>query len=724
MARLRQLQTNFASGELDPLMHFRVDTGAFKNGARRLRNAILYNSGGAGRRPGTWYTATLVGNTRLVPFEFASDERYLLGFSNGRLDVFDTNGILLSSVTSGCNWTTATLFKFAYDQSADTMIVVCEDWAPQVILRTGPSTFTVTNFQFATSINSNKVYQPYYKFANDNVTISCSATTGSVTVTASAAAFVAGHVGTYIRWKDVDILITAYTSPTVVTGTILGTLVAAYDNNPYRTLHSSSTVEVTHVLHGFSTGATVTISGSNKTGGIVESHLDGSRTITVVNDNVYTFVADGSATESVDGGGPNVKYSGANVATRDWSEQAFSSVNGYPGAVCFHEGRLWFGGSGGIPDGLWASTLFQFFNFDAGDGSPIDSIQVTIGAGEISNVRHLVSNNDLQIFTATAEFAILAPRGQGLSPTNVTIRKQTPYGCALVRPLPFDGATLFVQASLTAIREYLFAETTQRYASTNLNVLAAHLLSNPYDMAVLYSGNERNEQYAFLQNDDGTVATFYSARSEQLAGWTTWDQGGAGSPQFKDVAVLGEDVFFVSLRGGVYYLEKMGARSDSIDSATTYTSGTAQNNWVLPTRYRSKTVSVLCDNYYLGDFPVDASGNINVVEDVLNITVGYNYTFTIKTLPVDIDLQTGSTIGLPKRIARVFVGLDSAASLSISGNRLLLRQVDDLVETAPDPVTGVYEFRLLGFQKDAFVELTQEEPLPAVVLGMSMEVQF
>ena len=78
MPRLRQLQTNFASGELDPLMHFRVDTGAFKNGARRLRNAILYNSGGAGRRPGTRYASTLVGNTRLVPFEFASDERYLL----------------------------------------------------------------------------------------------------------------------------------------------------------------------------------------------------------------------------------------------------------------------------------------------------------------------------------------------------------------------------------------------------------------------------------------------------------------------------------------------------------------------------------------------------------------------------------------------------------------------------------------------------------------------
>ena len=724
MARLRQLQTNFASGELDPLMHFRVDTGAFKNGARRLRNAILYNSGGAGRRPGTWYKSTLVGKTRLVPFDFASDERYLLAFSNGRLDVFDVDGILLSSVTSGCNWTSDTLFKLAFDQSADTMIVTCEDWQPQVILRTSATTFTVTNFQFSVSVNADRVYQPYYKFANDNVSISCSGVSGSVTVTASASAFVADHVGTYIRWKDVDILITAYSSATVVTGTILGTLEATYDNNPFRTLHGSAVVEVTHVLHGFASGATVTISGSNDTGGITDNHLNGARTITVINDNVYTFVADGTATESVDGGGPNVKYSGTSVATRDWSEQAFSDVNGYPGAVCFHEGRLWFGGSGGLPDALWASVLFQFFNFDIGDGSPIDSIQVTIGAGDISNVRHLVSNNDLQIFTATAEFAIQAPRGQGLSPSNVTIRKQTPYGCALVRPLAFDGATLFLQASMTALREYLYTDVTQRYASTNLNVLAGHLLSNPYNMAVLYSGSERNEQYAFIVNDNGTIATFYSARSEQLAGWTTWDQGGAGSPAFKDMAVLGESVFFVSLRSGIYYLEKMGLRSDSIDSATQYTAEFPTNNWVLDSRYFNRTVSVLCDNYYLGDFFVDSAGNIDVVEDVSSITVGYNYTFTIKTLPVDIDLQTGSTIGLPKRIARVFVGLNSAASLSISGNRLMLRQVSDDVETAPNSVTGVYEFRLLGFQKDAFVELTQEEPLPAVVLGMSMEVQF
>lgn len=723
MPRLRQLQTNFASGELDPLMHFRVDTGAFKNGARTLRNAILYSSGGAGRRPGTWYGANLPAHCRLVPFEFASDERYLFAFSDGRLDVFDLDCTLLTSITVGCNWTLATLFEFTYAQSADVMIVAHQSWQPQVIERTGAASFAVSNFQFATSVNANKVYQPYYKFADDAVTISCSGSTGSVTITASAAVFEAGHDDTYLRWKDVDILVTAFTNATTLTGTILGTLEATYDNNPFRTTSGSNVVEVTHVLHGFATGASVTISGANDTGGITAANLNGARTITVIDDNRYSFVAGANATSSEDGGGPNVKYNGANVATRDWYEQAFSPVNGYPGAVCFHEGRLWFAGSGGIPDGLWSSVLFQFYNFDVGDGSAIDSIQVTIGSDDISNIRHLVSNKDLQIFTATAEFMATAPRDLSLSPSNITIRKQTPYGCALVRPQPFDGATLFLQASLTAIREFLFAETTQRYASTNLNVLSGHLIVSPYDMTVLYSGAERSEQYAFVQNSDGTIAVFYSARSEQLAGWTKWDQGGAGNPQFTDLTVVGENVYLVSHRHGNYYLEKLGARSHSIDSATRYTSGSPQSTWVVDAQYHSKTVSVLADGYYLGDFAVDNAGNINVVESVSEITVGYNYTFTIKTLPVDIDLQTGSTIGLPKRIARVFVGLDSASSLSISGNKLLLRQVADDVGEVPAPVTGTYEFRLLGYQKDAFVELTQEAPLPATVLGMSMEIQ-
>jgi hypothetical protein len=722
--RARTIQTNFSSGELDPLMHFRSDTGAYQNGARRLRNAILFSSGGAARRPGTYNRATLPALCRILPFDFAPDERYVLAFSNGRLDYYDSDGQFLGNVTSGCNWTTATLFEFTFDQVADTMVVSHQSWRSQVISRVAIDDFDVTNFPFAQSSNGNKVYQPYYKFADDDVTLSCSGVTGSVTVTASAPTFVSSMVGERIRWHQVEIELTAYTSTTVMTGTIKGTLVGEYDNNPFRTSEGSTTVEVTHVLHGFTSAASVTIAGAGATGGIAAANLNGARTITVIDDNRYSFVAGAAATESIDGGGPSVTFSGAALPTRNWLEQVFSVSNGWPGAVAFHEGRLWFAGTPGLPDGLFSSRLFEYFAFEVGDGGTADSIQVTLGASQLANIRHLVSNNDLQIFTANAEAAARSPRDVALTPANIVIRQQTPYGAGYVRPYPFDGATLFVQASGSAVREFIFSEASQRYQSTDLNVLSSHLLDGPVSMDVLYGGAERNEQYAYIINSNASVALFYSARSEQLAGWTTWDQGGAGAVGFRDLCVLGEDIFAVSQRGAGFYLEKFSANRDmTIDGATTYNHASPQSAWVVGTRYRSQTVSVLCGTYYLGDFPVDASGNINVGADVTQITVGYNFTFSIKTLPVDLDLQTGSTVGLPKRIVRVFVGLDSALSLSISGNKLLLRQVADNVEDPSESFTGVYEFRLLGYQKDAFVELLQEEPLPVTVLGMNMEIQ-
>lgn len=64
---IQQLQTNFSSGELDPLMMFRVDTGAYQNGARSLRNGLLLSTGGVARRPGTLHLALLEGRSRILP---------------------------------------------------------------------------------------------------------------------------------------------------------------------------------------------------------------------------------------------------------------------------------------------------------------------------------------------------------------------------------------------------------------------------------------------------------------------------------------------------------------------------------------------------------------------------------------------------------------------------------------------------------------------------------
>lgn len=722
--RLREIQTNFSSGELDPLMAFRVDTGAYQNGVKKLRNAVLYSAGGASRRPGTEDNGALTGLCQLVPFEFSDDERYVLAFSNGRLDVYDEQGVFVTNVTSGCSWSTSNLFQFTWSQIADTMIIAHRDFYPQIVQRTGATTFTVSDFAFREATNGNKIYQPYFKFADDAVTISVSAVSGTgVTITANSAVFTSDYVGLRIRWAQVEIEITGFTSTTVLTGDIKGTLEGELLENPYRTTSGSNVVEVTHVAHGFASGDSVTISGSSDTGGITAANLNGARTITVVDDNRYTFVAGGAATESIDGGGPAVKFSGANLPTRNWDEPVFSVINGYPGAVTFHEGRLWFGGSGGVPDGLWSSKIFDFYNFAVDDGQANDSIQVTLGSDDISNIRHLVSNGDLQIFTATGDFYAQPPRDAALTPSNIVVRRQTPYGAARVRPKVFDGATIYLQASQTGLREFLFNEATQRYASTDLNVLSSHLIDEPYNMSVLLGNTERSEQYALLINQDGTMAVFHSSRAEQLAAWALWDLGGDGNPEISSCCVLGENVWYSHLRNGSYRLMKQSESvNQPLDGMVNYTNGSATTTWVVDSQFYNNTVSVRSGNYYLGDYEVDGSGNMTIDVAVDNIDVGYGCEFEIETLPPNLQLQTGSYQGMPKRIGRVIVGLLNSYAMLVDGSRLIIRNTNDDMSQEPTPATGSYEFYLLGYSRDPTITIAQDEQQPVTVLGMNMEV--
>lgn len=720
----KTVQTNFSAGEVGSLMNMRTDTGAYANGAKKLRNVALLNQGGVARRCGTTYLATLGAQTRLISFEFAFDEQYIFAFSNTTLKVYNLTGTLLTTIT-GCPWTTSMLFELTYAQIADVMIICHPDMVTQKITRTGASSFTRAAFAFDQSSNGAETYQPFYKFASSSITLSSSASAlGSATLTTSAAYFTAAHVGLRLKWYDSEIEITGYTNSTTATGTIKKILEGVLDIDPFKTTDGSTTVEVTHVAHGLATGATIVFTGCTSVGGITAVQLNGSRTITVVDDNKYTFTAGGTASSSLDGGGPHVVFSGTNVPTRNWQEQSFSSIRGYPAAVTFHEGRLWFGGTDSQPDALWASKIYQFFNFDIGEGLDNESIQVTIGSNDISSVRHIVSNRNLQIFTATSEFYVPRINDTTITPNNITISRQTPYGSSKIAPTPFDGATIYVQSSLKAIREFTYNSAEEAYASPTLSILAEHLITSPQDMAVNYGTTKRGEQYLLLINNTGTIAQFTSSRAEKIAGWTLWTTEGGGSPKFESACTLGDSTFVAVKRGAAYFLEKFADDdlTTPLDCAISYTSGSAQTVWTVSSIFAGQEVDVISGNYYLGRYTVNGSNQITLNTAVTSITVGYSFTVEIQTMPVEITDRSGSYNGKPKRISRVLMDLNETLSVSIQGNRLIIRQVNDDFSQQPTPVTGKREFFLLGYSRDASVTITQSEPLPLRLNGLVMEV--
>ena len=59
MTRFVSLQTNFSTGEMDPLLLARVDLEAYRNALSEATNVIIQPQGGAKRRPGLRYLSAL-----------------------------------------------------------------------------------------------------------------------------------------------------------------------------------------------------------------------------------------------------------------------------------------------------------------------------------------------------------------------------------------------------------------------------------------------------------------------------------------------------------------------------------------------------------------------------------------------------------------------------------------------------------------------------------------
>ena len=151
MAAIRQLQTNFSSGQLDPRMAGREDTSVYQNGGANLLNSSPLVQGGISRRPGTKYLAALQGTSRLARMQFNETQLYIFAFSNARLDIFDEDGAAVANLTSQ-PWNATTMWEMRLDTSGDTTFIVHKDFPIQKLIRTGASSFTIAAFTFETHL--------------------------------------------------------------------------------------------------------------------------------------------------------------------------------------------------------------------------------------------------------------------------------------------------------------------------------------------------------------------------------------------------------------------------------------------------------------------------------------------------------------------------------------------------------------------------------------------
>lgn len=224
--KLKVMQSVFNKGELSPRLIGRVDNASYYKAYDEGLNMIPFPEGAATFRPGTVFVKEVKDSTKVTiirPFRFSSIQNYILEFGDQYVRFYRNRGRVETAPDVAYEVATpyleADLRELYLFQSADVLYILHPDYAPRTLVRTSDTNWSLNTISF--------VDGPYLQINSSTTTLTASAVTGAITLTASAPTFVATDVGRQMRirvgsgtwtWGT----ITAFTSTTVVDFTISG----------------------------------------------------------------------------------------------------------------------------------------------------------------------------------------------------------------------------------------------------------------------------------------------------------------------------------------------------------------------------------------------------------------------------------------------------------------------------------------------------------------------
>ena len=435
------------------------------------------------------------------------------------------------------------------------------------------------------------------------------------------------------------------------------------------------------------------------------------------------------------------------------AEPVWSATRGYPRTCTFHKGRLWFGGSKSRVSSVWGSVVNDFYNFAIGAGADSEAIFDTIETDDYNEINGIISAGSLQVYTSSQEFYNDV---DFITPAESSWKSYSTTGCKRIRPLFLNGATLYIDSSGRTLRQTTYNDGEKTYTPTNASLLSSHLLTDVVSTAMIKGTSVDFSDLVFVVNADGTVAVLNTLRNEGIHGWTQWSTDGA----FIDVAVVDKDVYFLVNRRGSLFIEKLteGTYSDhntivegtppvtdnivfGLDNITfngdnivfkdpttgsPITSITTNiNDSISNTQYWR----VIADNSIMPiALPISDGVNLNhfdIGREAYSAEVGLDYEVVIRTLPLNASTkENGSIVNLRKRVNRVILRLHESLGVKVQDSIMNDRKFIVSLDKAPIPFTGIKELYLLGYGRLVTIEVSQDDPLPLILLSIDAEVEF
>ena len=728
MARVAAQLTNFTAGELSPRLDGRNDLAKYSAGCSTVENMVIYPHGAAARRPGTQYIAsvkTAAAKTRLIPFEFSTEQTYILEFGNTYIRFYRDQG----QIESGGSpyeivspYLTAELFDIKFAQSADVMYITHPNHQTRKLSRTGHTSWTLTAVEFTNG--------PYLDTNTSTTTISTSAHTvgAGVTMTASASTFVATDVGRQVRFRDGYGIITAFTSVTVVTIEILIDMGS-----------SSSSAD-------WSLGAFSTTTGFPSCVSFFEQRLVFAGTI---NNPQTVYFSKSGDYESMDA---NI---GGTIADDD--AIIYTIASNQVNAIRFMTSTrtLIIGTAGG-----------EFTVSGGGDNNAVTPTNILIkkqsnhGAANVNavsvgnatlflqrakrKIRELAYNFDVDGYQAP-DLTILA---EHITEGGIVEMAYQEEPLAILWCVRTDGELIALtyqrEQEVVAWHRHILGGVFGTGNAVVESVAVIPTDDSEYELYMIVKrtingATARYVEYLHTFNFDETDNTSFNFLDSQLGlskSQTTLTAGinatdttipvasVSGLSASGKIKIGGEIISYAAISS----LDLTGCtRGQNITTATSHTSGDTVKEVVNIIagldHLEGQTVSILVDGA-THPTKVVASNQITLDRFGTDVKVGLQYTSILKTMRIDAGSQDGTSQGKTKRIYEVTARLYETVGVEVGPDlnnmeRIPFRTSANPMDQGIPPFTGDKQVEFRGnYDTDGFMMVRQTQPLPLTLLSL------
>lgn len=495
MSKFNNYKNSFNYGELSPLWMGRIESEEYVGGCQTAYNFIIRAFGGGSFRPGSRFTfnmSAMTGGPGLLPFIASKSQGYTIsidptqGAASGNklvrintaagvaCTVDETPFLSLDGTFYVLPTTNIDPALFCFSQVADVMIIthLSGRYPTMLLRRTADTTFRVDAF-VAPAVNpyigstniSNVLRTPYRDVNIGTLTLTPSAVTGAINITASAAFWDAGHKGASFKITHAGVTgsvrITGITSNLVATGTVTKNF-----------------------------GATT--ASTNWEEGAWSDYRGWPRTVCIFEQSAFF----GGNTSEPDTLWKSLTGNIYHMMARKFEQDSAGDVSGlnYFGALVV-----------------------------------TDPSSLPLAANQVNNISWLVSTGVLNIGTLGEEYVGQAGDQQDvLGGKSASIKSQTAYGAIPCKAIHVEDHAFFIQADGRRLRTFSFSQQNGSNLSIDLSRHADHM-SRKGGMEYGFKDMcyQKSRGVVWLLNNNGHIVSCTFNQDAKVLAWAHHEIAGA-----------------------------------------------------------------------------------------------------------------------------------------------------------------------------------------------------